>query len=243
VHQYSVAPFTKNELTVVYASEAVRTAIYKRFLLEKEFQLSAWLKYTKGVMGNAERGPQFEWFAHVVLGKLDQALPAHIATLSAKGRGEEEEVEVRPFATEVARFDKIEDVTVNELKMGCYLQPKSETYTAIDSACVSKGVPWELASKTNVAPTLLLFQMTTAGKHSTIGHALVRVIDHVHKLGANNTANPDMNFNKNKHAVYLVFIVEKLFAKAEPYLTTERTQLLKPSADLKQIKQVCLKIT
>jgi hypothetical protein len=86
VHQVSTAPFMNTSkcaatVTSVFASEYVRTAIYQRFLLEEQFKLQMWLRYTKGLVGGRERGPQFEWLAHVVLGKLDKALPIKVTEL------------------------------------------------------------------------------------------------------------------------------------------------------------------
>jgi hypothetical protein len=55
VHQVSTPPFfnkvgSTSTVTSVFASEYVRTAIYKRF------KLHTWLQYTKGLVGGKERG-------------------------------------------------------------------------------------------------------------------------------------------------------------------------------------------
>ncbi len=90
VHQVSTPPFfnkvgSTSTVTSVFASEYVRTAIYKRFLFGEQFKLHTWLQYTKGLVGGKERGPQFEWFAHVALGKLDKALPIKVTELLTEG--------------------------------------------------------------------------------------------------------------------------------------------------------------
>jgi len=73
VHQFSEPSF--HEESAVNASEYVRTEIYKRFLYDKKFKLRNWLQCTKGIIGGNERGPKFEWFAHLVLGKLKKERP------------------------------------------------------------------------------------------------------------------------------------------------------------------------
>jgi hypothetical protein len=244
VHQVSKAPF--HDTQTVYASEYVRTAIYKRFICEEQFKLQMWLKYTKGLVGGSERGPQFEWFAHVVLGKLDAALKAELTPLKKDSQGTPSSISLRPFADKTGTFDKVEDLAKVEglasLAIGQYMQPLSSSYPSIDAFCVSKGVPWVMEGPANEAPTLLLFQMTVAHKHPTLGNALEKVIDCVHKLGAS-ARNAGMNFNKKKHEVYLVFIVEEAFAKAEPYMAVgNKTPLKNPGNELKEIKQVCIRI-
>jgi hypothetical protein len=246
VHQVSTSPFCNKDestttVTSVYASEYVRTAIYNRFLLEEQFKLHTWLRYTKGLVGGKERGPQFEWFAHVVLGKLDKQLPVKVTELLMKGgvpvakapkHGATEDKSLARFASSTVLFKTLDDI--KSLKVGQYMQPLDENFPAIDAFCVSAGVPWE--TQADHAPVLLLFQMTVArSKHPTLGQAIKDVIDLAHKLGP---------FNKNKHDIYLVFVTDGPLAGAEPYLTVTKGGKLTEGklGDLKKIKQVCMQI-
>jgi hypothetical protein len=244
VHQVSTPPFfnkvgSTSTVRSVYASEYVRTAIYKRFLFGEQFKLHMWLRYTKGLVGGKERGPQFEWFAHVVLGKLGKALPIKVTELlteggipTAKARkcGETADKSLAPFAESTVLFNRLVDITT--LKVGQYMQPLDENFPAIDAFCVSAGVPWE--PEAGREPVLLLFQMTVARKHSVMGQTIKDVI----VLARN------LNFKIKDGDIYLVFVTDQLLARAEPYLTAgTRSKLTEDKlGDLKKVKQVCLQI-
>jgi hypothetical protein len=210
------------------------------FLFVEQFKLRVWLDYTKGLVGGAERGPQFEWFAHVVLGRLNKNLVIKLTELPTSGRvGKTEEKELFPFASETILYKELSDIT--SLKVGQYVQPLKGTEAAIDAFCLSNGIPWEEKSTDDpVDPVLLLFQMTVAVKHPMLGEPIKKIINHVHKVGGN-------EFDPNKHKIYLVFIVEDLLPKAETYLTKSRTggrKALLPRnlGHLAKIKQVCFQI-
>jgi hypothetical protein len=245
VHIVSKPPFfntetEKSTVTSVYASEYVRTAIYKRFLFDETFKLRMWIQYTKGLMGGGERGPQFEWFAHVVLGKLEENLPVKITELPTKGGvphgqvGHTKEKTLSPFGEGTVLYNRLEDI--KELKTGQYVQPLKENEAAIDAFCLSMGLPWE-DDNTRPDPVLLLFQMTVARKHPTLGDPIKKIIGHVGKT-------PGNDFDPKKHDIYLVFIVEELLSSAEAYLTKDKKKPLetKNLGHLKKIKQVCLQI-
>lgn len=182
----------------------------------------------------------------MALGNISDPFTTDMAELGGEERGAEPvTVTVRAFATKRSTFPGNKTTSIERLRMGEYMQLENSNYPALDSFCVSKGVPWQDVGDDNVAPTLLIFQMTTANKHPTIGHALQDVIDRVHHLGvgAGAASSPGMNFDKDNHDVYLVFVVETLLQSAEPYLTAnKKSKLESPSADLLAIKQVCLKI-
>jgi hypothetical protein len=146
-----------------------------------------WLRYTKGLVGGKERGPQFEWFAHVVLGKLDKVLPIKVTEfLTERGIpaakapkcGETADKSLAPFAESTVLFKRLVDITT--LKVGQYMQPLDENLPAIDAFCVSAGVPWE--PEAGREPVLLLLQMTVARKHPVVGQTIKDVIDLARKL-------------------------------------------------------------
>jgi hypothetical protein len=242
VHEISKAPFRNsvNDMNVVtskYASEYVRTAIYKRFLFEEQFKLRTWLQYTKGIVGGKERGPQFEWFAHVVLGKLHEDLPIKLTKLLKDGHGSTESKSLVPFAKRTVLYKNLGEIL--EFKVEDYAQPLDDNEPAIDAFCLSKGLPWREGADSGSDSSklvLLLFQMTVARKHPTLGDPIKKIIKHVHESKGN-------NFDPKKHDIYLVFIVEGLLPKAEPYLAKKKPHnVLSSLGHLENIKQVCLQI-
>jgi hypothetical protein len=114
------------------------------------------------------------------------------------------------------------------------MQPVSENEPAIDSFCLSKGVPWETISGDD-DPVLLMFQMTVAVKHPTVGQRIKEVIDCVHHVGGN-------DFDKAKHKIYLVFITEEPFGKGEAYLKVGKKESLVQLGDFTRIEQFSLQI-
>ena len=242
VHQVSKFPFynkagQQEVVSSVFASEYVRTAIYNRFLFEEQFKLQTWLRYTKGIVGGGERGPQFEWFAHVVLGKLERNLVVKLTKLfldehnQPSGVGATEQMELKPFASKTRIFHGIEDI--DSVEVGVYMQPSDDYQAAFDAFCLVKGVPWEEDSD---ELTLILFQMTVAQKHPTIGEPIKKLINRIGEV--------NKNFDVGHAKVFFVFVVEKPFAKAEPYLTTgaKKTALKQGLGCLHRIQQICLQV-
>jgi len=243
MHVTSTEPFNLSTMEGGFASKEVQWRIYNRFLLTKQFKLQMWLRYARGIVGGGQRGPKYEWFAHVVLGRTQQQLPIQVTELYSKDgvptsidghrRGESLSKMLKQFAGDTRLFGKLTDL--EDLKQGQYAQPLAENYPAIDAFCVFNGVPWEdePSEQNNV---LVLFQMTVAIKHPTLGQPIKDIITHVEK-----------KFQLEK--IILAFVIgESPLPGAEAFLTGEspdqKRHPLPPShlGTLKRVEQVCLQI-
>ena len=179
-----------------------------------------------------------------MLGKLEQALPVKVTELPMQDGVPQPVVAAQgiaamqmslvPFAHISRLYKSLEEITM--LGFGEYMQPVAENEPAIDSFCLSKGVPRE--PNPGDDPVLLMFQMTVAVKHPTVGQRIKEVIECAHRAGGN-------DFDKEKHKIYLVFITEEPFRKGEAYLKVGKREPLLPAAlgDLTRIQQFCLQIT
>jgi len=206
-------------------------------LCEEKFKLQSWLDYTKGIVGGNERGPRFEWFAHVVLGKLERSLPVKLTKLflddfnKPSGVGPTVKADLQPFASTTKIFGELSDM--DSVDIGVYMQPTSINQAAFDSFCLVKGLPWEEDSD---ELTLILFQVTVSKKHPTIGGPIKKLI---HRIGEVNK-----NFDAGGTPIYFVFVVEKPFENAEPYLATgkKKPAFIQGLGPLSRIQQICLQV-
>ena len=233
VHEYASEDFEKESQK--FASLYVRLKVIQRFFSEKQFETKAWLDYTGGLIENSVRGPVFEWFAHVVVGKLAESIPVKLTSLFENGSQETQKKIMQPFANATRVFDDAN--SVNNVKIGEYMQPKNPNYPAIDSFIVCEGVPWEASVASNQDPTLIFFQMTVARKnHPTLGQPIKNIINAL-------DSSDRVAFDSNKHDIYLVFIVESPLPKFESYLGTGKKAISsRQLGKLKKIKQFCLQL-
>jgi len=115
---------------------------------------------TSGLIEDIVRGPMFEWFARVVVGKVVESISVKLTSLSKTGSQETRKIRMQPFAYFTRVFEDAS--SLYNVRLGEFMQPKNPYYPAIDAFILCKGVSWEAPIALNHNPTFIFFQGTVA---------------------------------------------------------------------------------